>query len=164
MTILTVIKRHANGEEVMRYPGELVARTGDMVVVNARFTASDRVFYGMSLKKDDLFVEAYFNDRWYNIYEIYDRDDKKRKGWYCNISRPAIWNDSQVTFEDLALDLLIFPDGKQIVLDEDEFEVLNLDPIENDAARNALAELQDIFSLPDGFEMRRDLIKHEPFA
>ncbi len=60
--------------------------------------------------------------------------------------------------------LLVFPDGKQIVLDEDEFEIVDLDPEEKLTARNALAELQDIFSLPEGFQMRRDLIKHEPFA
>ncbi len=108
MTTLTVIKHRANGEEVMRYSGEVVTRTDDMVVVNARFTATDRVFFGMPLKKDDLFVEAYFKDRWYNIYEIYDRDDNTRKGWYCNISRPAVWNDSQISFDDLALDLVGF--------------------------------------------------------
>ena len=148
----------------MRYPGDLVTLTNDMVVVNARFTATDRLFFGMALKKDDLFVEAYFIDRWYNIYEIYDRDNNTRKGWYCNISRPAVWDDSQISFEDLALDLLVFPDGRQIVLDEEEFEILDLDPEEKLTARNALAELQDIFSLPKGFQMRRDLIKHEPFA
>ena len=32
---------------------------------------------------------------------------------------------SQIRYVDLALDLLVFPDGRQLVLDEDEFEALH---------------------------------------
>ena len=51
-----------------------------------------------------------------------------------------------LSYVDLALDLLVFPDGSQLVLDEDEFAALNLSPSEQAAARQALAELQSSFS------------------
>jgi predicted RNA-binding protein associated with RNAse of E/G family len=47
-----------------------------------------------------------------------------------------------VSYRDLALDLLVFPDGKQIVLDEDEFEVLQIPQADKENAVAALRELQ----------------------
>jgi predicted RNA-binding protein associated with RNAse of E/G family len=45
----------------------------------------------------------------------------------------------------LALDLLVYPDGGQLVLDEDEFIALPLSPAVRTAARQALAELRNHF-------------------
>jgi hypothetical protein len=41
--------------------------------------------------------------------------------------------------------LWVSADGKQAVLDEDEFAALSLDDSERDQAWNALAELQQLF-------------------
>jgi hypothetical protein len=41
----------------------------------------------MLLKQRDRFLELYLFDRYFNIYEIYDRDTGILKGWYCNITR-----------------------------------------------------------------------------
>ena len=81
----------------------------------------------ITLKRNDRFVETFYSDRWYNIFEIYDRDDDHFKGWYCNIGKPAIIEDDFVSYVDLALDLWVSADGTQTVLDEDELEELNLD-------------------------------------
>jgi predicted RNA-binding protein associated with RNAse of E/G family len=48
-------------------------------------------------------------------------------------------------FNDLALDLLVFPDGRQIVLDEDEFYSLSLAPQVRQRALTTLGELQTRF-------------------
>jgi predicted RNA-binding protein associated with RNAse of E/G family len=93
------------------------------------------------IKRNDRFLEAFFNDRWYNIFEIRDRDDNSLKGWYCDICKPAVITDHQISYADLALDLLVFPDGRKQVLDEDQFNHLDLD----DKLRNhALVSLQDL--------------------
>ena len=86
-------------------------------------------------------METFYSDRWYNIFEIYDRDDGKLKGWYCNIGKPAVLEDGIVSYVDLALDLWVSADGKQTVLDEDEFEELELD---DDTRQNALTGLEDL--------------------
>ncbi len=99
----------------------------------------------MVLKRGDRFVETYFSDRWYNIYEIYDRDTNECKAWYCNVARPAEIEYGKVTYVDLALDLLVFPDNRQLVLDEDEFAALNITAEEAQNARQGLRELQDLF-------------------
>jgi uncharacterized protein len=41
--------------------------------------------------------------------------------YYCNVGLPGAWRDDVYQFVDLDLDLLVYPDGRHILLDEDEF-------------------------------------------
>lgn len=144
---ITVIKRNLAGEETWRYPGQLLIREGTRLVLEARFNRPDLPFMGVVLKDGDRFVETYYTDRWYNIFEIHDRDDDHLKGWYCNISRPAVLEaDNRLSYVDLALDLWIAADGTQAVLDEDEFAALALEVPGRAQARRALAKLQALFA------------------
>lgn len=143
---IDVIKQNPPGEEIWRYRGEIIERAPDYLVLEAFFDRDDMDFHGIRLCKGDRFVETYYFERWYNVFEIHDREDDRLKGWYCNVSTPAVEDDGQVIYKDLALDLLVFPDGRQIVLDEDEFEALDLPPREQKMALTALAELRNYFS------------------
>jgi len=144
---IIVIKRNLAGEETWRYPGRLLIQEESRLVVEACFNRPDLPFMDIVLKAGDRFVETYFTDRWYNIYEIHDRDDDQLKGWYCNISRPAVLEaDDRLSYVDLALDLWIAADGTQTVLDEDEFAALALDEADRVEARRALGELQAHFA------------------
>jgi predicted RNA-binding protein associated with RNAse of E/G family len=134
------------GRAVWKYPGEVLLRDPEKVVVKARFTKNDFVFNGMLLKKDDLFLEAYYRKKWYNIYEIYDRDDGLLKGWYCNITRPPVVNRWKISYQDLALDLLVHYHGESMLLDEDEFKEIGLAADEFECAWNAVREVQRILS------------------
>ncbi len=145
MSSIIVIKQNIQGEEVWRYQGEVLERNEHLLVLEAFFDRDDWLFYGMNLCRGDRFIEWYYTDCWYNIFEIYDRKDNHLKGWYCNISTPAQIDAEIVVYQDLALDLLIFPDGRQLVLDEEEFNALTL-PLElRENACNALKTLQLIF-------------------
>jgi hypothetical protein len=53
--------------------------------------------------------------------------------------------DRFVSYVDLALDLWISASGVQTVLDEDEFEKLDLDEESKAGARGGLEELQQFF-------------------
>ena len=143
MTPIAVIKRNLRGEETWRYTGLILRREPDALILEARFNRPDMPFQGILLKENDRFVETYFTDRWYNVYEIHDRDDDRIKGWYCNISRPAILEaDDRLSYVDLALDLWVTSDGEQVVLDEDEFAALDLDADTRSRAQKALEELR----------------------
>ncbi len=140
---ITVVKRNATGKEVWHYSGEVLRRDAERIVLEARFRSPDLPFMGTVLRQGDRFLEAYYFNRWYNIFQIHDRDDDHLKGWYCNITRPAILEaEDRLSYEDLALDLWVDPDGTQTVLDEDEFEELELDPATQARARAALEELK----------------------
>jgi hypothetical protein len=143
---ITVIKRNLQGEETWRYTGRVLARRATLILLEACFNRPDTLFHGIMLGQGDRFVETFYSDRWYNVFEMHDRQDDLIKGWYCNIGYPAEIEARTVSYVDLALDLLVYPDGRQIVLDEDEFVVLPLSAEAKAQALTALAELQDRFA------------------
>ncbi len=145
---VVVIKLDVERRETWRYNGVVLRRWPDAVLLEARFNRDDMDFHGMLFGRDDRFLEMYYSDRWYNTYELHDRDDDHLKGWYCNVTRPAEFSDGQVAYVDLALDLLVFPDGRQLVLDEDEFAELKLDDATRARARAALEEIKALFNHP----------------
>jgi predicted RNA-binding protein associated with RNAse of E/G family len=146
MTDITVLKRNLNGEVTWQYEGRVLRREANNVVLEAFFNRDDIPFMGVVLKRDDRFVEMFYTDRWYNIFEIFDRDDGKFKGWYCNIGFPAVLEDNTVSYIDLALDLWVAPDGTQTVLDEDEFLAMPINVATRAQAISALDELKEIFA------------------
>jgi len=141
---ISILKLNPARQETFRYTGQVLQQTAEAVVLEAFFNRPDLPFHGLVMGLGDRFVEIYFSRRWYNIFEIHDREDGHLKGWYCNITLPAEISPQQVAYVDLALDVLVFPDGRQLVLDEDEFAALDLDPATRIQALAALHELQGL--------------------
>jgi uncharacterized protein len=146
---ILVSKLNPQGQETWHYTGQLLERGAQFVRLEARFNRDDTPFHGIVLRRGDRFVETYYSDRWYNIYEIHDVQTDELKGWYCNVARPAEISDGLVVYIDLALDLWVYPDGRQLVLDEEEFAELDLGMEETQAARTAMRELQELFQRHD---------------
>jgi protein associated with RNAse G/E len=142
---IRVQKKNPAGEVLYEYEGVLVSRDEHSIKLEALFDRADMPFMDVTFKMGDRFVEYYYTDRWYNIFAIHDGLDGKIKGWYCNIGRPAVIEEDVVSYVDLALDLWVSADGKQTVLDEDEFEALELNEELRTGALNGLAELQQLF-------------------
>ncbi len=63
----------------------------------------------------------------------------------CNITTPPQIGDGLIAYVDLALDLLVYPDGRMLVLDEDEFTALELAEWQQKRAIAALDELKSYF-------------------
>ena len=143
---ITVIKCNPEKQETWRYSGRCLAIRPDEVTLEALFNRPDRPFLDLTLAFGDRFVEIYFSNRWYNVYEIHSGQAGPIKGWYCNVSLPAEFNlnKGKLTYTDLALDLWVYPDGRQVVLDEDEFAALQIDRVTAQQARAALGELQTL--------------------
>lgn len=141
-----VIKLNPNREETWRYTGQILSQDETSMLIEAYFNRSDLLFNGILLRENDRFIERYFSNRWYNIFEIHDRDDDRIKGWYCNITKPAEFSPGKIAYIDLALDVLIYPDGTYLVLDDDEFADLEID---ENTRQGALEGLKDLVSLVD---------------
>ena len=147
LTPITVIKRNTTGAETFRYSGVILRQEPGLVVLEARFNRSDLSFMGTVLRQGDRFVETFYTDRLYNIFEILDLEDDRIKGWYCNVGCPAVREaDDRLSYVDLALDLWVAPDGLQTVLDEAEFIALQLDGDTRRAAKAGLEGLKKVFS------------------
>lgn len=147
MTSIQVIKQNLLADKPPYiYSGEIVERGTNHIVIDARFDKDGISMEDIPIKRGDCFRETYYSDRWYNIYEILSVVDNSRKAWYCNVSYPAEITDERVTFRDLALDLLVYPDGRQVILDEDEFATLNIPPEDKLQALEGLQQLKDLFA------------------
>jgi len=142
---ITVQKKNPAGEVKYMYEGLVLSRDEHLIVLEALFDRADMPFMDVVFKTGDRFVEYYYADRWYNIFTVHDRDDGNVKGWYCNVSKPAVFEDDDLSYVDLALDLWVSIDGKQTVLDEDEFEELHLDEELKAGAIQGLEELKKLF-------------------
>lgn len=142
---ITVQKRNLAGDVVWQYEGRVLKREANYVILEAFFNRDDLPFMGVVLKRNDRFVETFYSDRWYNVFEIHDRDDDSFKGWYCNVGFPAEMEKDSVSYIDLALDLWVAADGVQTVLDEDEFQELSIDELTHAQATSALEELKRKF-------------------
>ncbi len=140
--MITVTKLDHTGREIFSYQGRALARGATWVQLEAIFRLGPVTVGDVVFRQGDRFVEWYFSDRWYTIYEVHDAEDDHLKGWYCDIARPAVLAADAVRFEDLALDLWVGADGRLLVMDEEEFDALPLDEAERQAARAALEALR----------------------
>lgn len=145
MNNITVIKQNIHEVETWRYQAKCVLRHENYILLDARYNRDDSIFLGINLKKNDRFKEVFFNDRWFNIFEIHDRDDDHLKGWYCDICKPAKISDHQVIYTDLAIDLFVFPDGNYEILDEEEFRSLDIDKLTRMQAQKSFDYLKENF-------------------
>lgn len=140
--VMTIIKQDAAGTEQYRYEARVVERGDTWVCVRAPFNRDRAQVDTVTLLRGDIFTEWFFNDRWYNIFRIEDHQTQQLKAWYCNLTRPAEISEEVVMAQDLALDVLVLPDGSAKLLDEDEYAALKLSAPEDAAVQAALAELR----------------------
>jgi protein associated with RNAse G/E len=139
--LLTVKKLNLNRELVIAYEGTVLERASDAIVLEARF-GRETVDLGYAIfEHHDRFIEYFFSDRWYNIFEIHSVHDDHLKGWYCNIVQPAMFGAGMIEQVDLALDMWINPDGSYRLLDQAEFDALEIDRATRHRAQQAVGEL-----------------------
>ncbi|MEV5988981.1 DUF402 domain-containing protein [Streptomyces sp. NPDC052051] len=134
------------GRTKIRYPAELLHDDGTRITVRAPWAGDGvRDFGFVRFEPGDIFTEYYWRDRWYAVKEVRDGQDEL-KGWYCDITRPAMLHGGELVVEDLDLDLWRSADGATVLrLDEDEFAASGLattDPRAAAAATQALDTLE----------------------
>ena len=140
---ITIYKCDHNGVVMLAYSGTVAARAETWICITARFDHETSDLGFISFNRGDLFTEWFYTDRWYNIFRIEDGTNGALKGWYCNITRPAVIDAHSVRADDLALDLFVSPRGSVVMLDEHEFDALNLPPEERIAAVRAVETLRE---------------------
>lgn len=66
-------------------------------------------------------VKHAFYGQWFGVIELFDADNHLL-GYYCDVVTPLRKEDGEYFLQDILLDLWIFPDGRCVELDWDEFE------------------------------------------
>ncbi|MET8474530.1 DUF402 domain-containing protein [Streptomyces sp. NPDC006422] len=134
------------GRTKIRYPVDLLHDDGTRITVRAPWAGDGvRDFGFVRFAPGDVFTEHYWRDRWYAVKEVRTADGTL-KGWYCDITRPAVRTDEgDIVSEDLDLDLWVSADGGEVLrLDEDEFADSRLAERDPEAARAAVRALDDL--------------------
>lgn len=130
------------GRTKIRYPADLVADTGSRITVRAPWAAEGvRDFGFVRFEPGDVFTEHFWRDRWYAVKEV-RTGEGVLKGWYCDVTRPAVVDGGVILVEDLDLDLWVSADGTSVLrLDEDEFAESGLAETDPRAAAEAVRAL-----------------------
>lgn len=142
------------GRTKIRYPAGLLHDDGTRLAVRAPWAGDGvRDFGFVRFEAGDVFTEYYWRDRWYSVKEVRTAAGVL-KGWYYNITRPAVRTGTELVVEDLDLDLWRSADGADVRrLDEDEFAESGLTDRDPEAAAAAVAALEELERLArgDGF-------------
>jgi hypothetical protein len=136
------------GRTKIRYPAQLLGDDGTRIAVRAPWAGdTTRDFGFVRFESGDTFTEYYWRDRWYSVKEVRDARGAL-KGWYCDITRPAVLSGAELVVEDLDLDLWRSADGTDVRrLDEDEFAESGLAGRDPEAAAAAMAALDELEAL-----------------
>ena len=139
--MITVIKLDPQGHEKIRYHGEIVEQRIHGIVIQAFWTNQVYNLGYTCFEPGDRFTEYYYPNRWFNIFDIANAQGV-RKGWYCNIAEPAVFDDHTIKQVDLFLDVWVDASGQPLLLDEDEFAAATtLSEEQRDKARQGLQAL-----------------------
>ncbi|TDT36597.1 uncharacterized protein DUF402 [Streptomyces sp. BK208] len=141
------------GRTKIRYAATLLHDDGTRLAVRAPWAGDGvRDFGFVRFEAGDVFTEYFWRDRWYAVKEVRTAAGVL-KGWYCDITRPAVLTGTELVVEDLDLDLWRSADGTDVRrLDEDEFAQSGLAGRDPEAAAAAVAALDELERLARGDE------------
>jgi hypothetical protein len=141
---ITEIKTTLGGR-VERFPCDLVSRSPERLVVLYRVPAARRV-HGVDLPAGALTVGYFWTTRPFNLYHWVESEGRTL-AHYFNVGEVTRLSADTLEWRDLAVDVLATPDGRVLVLDEDELPP-DLDPVLRghieDARDQVLRDLPDL--------------------
>src|SRR5436853_4857123 len=111
-----------DGAEYRRWNAQLERRENTLLVLDADFEVDVQHYLLGDIQRGTRTREFYWLDRWYNVFQFLENDGATRL-FYCNINMPPMFENSQLTYIDLDIDILVQPDDLSYhVLDLEEFE------------------------------------------
>lgn len=124
MNQLTEIKTALSGR-VQRFVCDVVEQTDDHAVVIYRLRSAYNL-HGVPLPQGTISVGYFWKDRAYNLYHWLSPEGKTL-AHYFNIGDVTRYEGAELEWRDLVIDVLVTPDSRVQVLDEDELPV-DIDP------------------------------------
>ena len=141
LTNITITKCDHHGAPQIAYPGRVVYADEQVLVARCVWSLQKTYRLGaFEIVEGDLLIECYYAEHWFNVFAVYNPAGRL-KGWYCNITYPTTLAHQQLQWHDLALDLLVLPNGTQHILDRDEFCSLSISAADRAQAEAALTTL-----------------------
>ncbi|MFM9106096.1 MAG: DUF402 domain-containing protein [Chloroflexota bacterium] len=139
-----IVKVSPEGVEVTEYPATVVASrgAGPWICVEARWTFRRIDVDGLVFEPGDTLLEWFSREHWYNVFAVYSPEGRYR-GAYANVTYPvrhdAASTPPTLAWHDLYLDVILLPDGREILRDEDELAESGLAERDPELHANILA-------------------------
>lgn len=73
-----------------------------------------------SIRNGTISHEFFFLNSWFNIFRFHEPDGSFRN-FYCNITMPPVFSNGVLDYVDLDIDVVVWPDFRYQVLDQQEF-------------------------------------------
>ena len=108
------------GRLKVEWAGEVIKHDEREIALRCQFTRDVQTSY-CHFRTDDITIEHYPLKEWYNAFMLLSAQGSL-KGFYCNVAMPPEVEGDVLRYVDLTLDLFVFPDGRQLPLDEPDFE------------------------------------------
>lgn len=119
-TVVAINSRKYDGTLARTWTAELIRQEGpELVFIGIFAEAVEHAELG-AIKQGTISYEYYWLDRWYNVFAFFEPDGQFRNH-YCNVNMPPAFNGQSLDYVDLDLDVVAWPDGSCVTLDEDEF-------------------------------------------
>lgn len=118
---LTVQAKKYDGRVRKTWTGGVLSRSDDAIVLIAKFDETVEHNDLGCIKAGTISFEHFWFERWYNVFRFHDPEGKLI-AHYCNIAMPAILADDILSYVDLDIDVIRWPDGRVDVLDRDDFD------------------------------------------
>jgi hypothetical protein len=146
-----IVKLGPDGSEATSYDGvELPGRfPEDWRAFRAEWTVGTIHAGGLVFEIGDYLHEYFSPTAWFDVFALF-APDGRLKGWYGNVTWPTMFEEGPeretIVWHDLFVDLIGYPDGRFLILDEDEMEASDMMEDEPDlvtlilAARDTMVE------------------------
>lgn len=119
--ILTVHAKKYDGRVRKTWTGGVVSESDELIVLVAKFEEAVEHNDLGHIAAGTLSFEHFWTDRWYNIFRFHHPDGEPL-AYYVNIAMPAEIDGDILSYIDLDIDVIRWPDGRIEVLDLDDFE------------------------------------------
>jgi protein associated with RNAse G/E len=114
-----VVKLRPDGTAAARYPATEIDAPPGWVAVRAVWGFGSVDIGYFTFEPGDILLEFFSLERPYNAFATF-RPTGELAGWYSNVTHPTTVTEDEIRWHDLWVDVLLLPDGKVIVVDEDE--------------------------------------------
>jgi protein associated with RNAse G/E len=116
-TEVTVNSRKFDGSIRRTWKAKLLCYDPPLIKLRGEFDSDVEHADLGTLKRGTISYEFYWLDRWHNIFCFFEPSGEFRN-YYLNVSMPPTFSEGVVDYIDLDVDVVVWPDGRVVVLDE----------------------------------------------
>lgn len=118
---ITVHAKKYDGRVRKTWTGGLASLSDELVILVAKFEEGVEHNDLGFIKPGTISFEHFWLDRWYNVFRFH-APTGELIAYYVNIAMPAEMEGDVLSYVDLDIDVIRWPDGRVDVLDRDDLE------------------------------------------